>query len=207
MIKANINSKEVRIPISWGEMTFGQFLATLRAGQDTIAILAIFLDVPRETLLKAKIIGLEKILIALNFMKTEMLYDEQPTKVGPYKLPKDITLESVEQLEFLSLEIKKANESNDLYIKTEALARYCAIYVQGMKEDFDYEKAMYMVEELKGYPAVEIMSAGRFFLAKMIHLETGLEMNFLISLTQKKKSKPDSKASTKHSASTRHSTK
>lgn len=196
MIKAKIKfddvDKDVQIPISWDEVTWGQFLKILTANGDISQLLSIFMDVSHGTILRAKIQGLEQFLIALRFIKQDVTLIEQPTKIGPHKLPADITFESVEKFETMSKLIQECNRLEDIVLKTEYLARYCAIYLE--------------IEELKQYSCVEVMSAGRFFMAKVKSLETGLPMNFLISRTQTKNGKLDLTASTKLLASMQPST-
>lgn len=207
MLDVTIGKKKVKIPIKWEEVTFNQFLATLKAQGDLGSILPIFLGVPRETLLKSKIKGLESIINTLQFLKTDLILLEKPKKIGKYNLPEDITFETVEQFELLNKEIEKSNLSEDLTEKTAFLANYCALYCQAINEPFDYSKSLEVAEQLKNESCIEILSAGRFFLAKARHLETGLSMNYLLSLTQTKNGKPVSIPSTKRSDSTPRSTK
>lgn len=203
MIKARINGRPIEIETSWDELDFSKFLKLMDAKDDYFKIISVMTDLPEDDLRKAKFEGLEHIIKALRFLQVPPLLNEHPERLGEYVFPKDITIESIEQFETLKKYIKKAAESEDLKTQTEYLALYTAIYCQAINEPFDEEKAIYMSQTLKTYPCLEVMSAGSFFMAKVLSSISGLPMSYLRKNTPMKKSRPDLKGFRKRLASTR----
>jgi hypothetical protein len=188
-------------------VSFAQYLKLIEP-QGVEDVLSLFLEIPKEELLKKRIIGLEAILTALNFIKTEPLnIPDQPTQLGKFKLPKDITVETVEQYQALQDEIKKSVEATGIVEKTKFLANFAAIYCQALEEDFDYDKAMALAQTFGDYPCEEVIAAGTFFLFKVIGIEKNLTPDYLHSITRMKNSWPVSKTSTRRSVSTPRSTR
>jgi hypothetical protein len=188
MIKAKVNGTPVEIETSWEEVSFGKFLQLLEAKDDYYQIIAILLKLPLEDVRKAEISGLENVIQAINFLKTPCAIDEQPTKVGAFELPKDITFHSIEQFETLRQEIVKAAGKDNLNEQTKALAMYAAIYCQPLRGDaFDPEKAEYLSHSFMDYPCMEVMAAGSFFMARCLSLTSGLPMSYLRKNTVLKK--------------------
>src|SRR6185436_10655405 len=132
---------------------------------DYQSVLAILLQEPVENIRKAKFEGLDRVITSLKYLQEPAKIYEQPTKLGEYVFPQDLTMETVEQFECLRKYIKET-QGKTIREQTEALGMYAAIYCQGSKEEFDEEKAKYLAEEFKTYPCLEVMSAGSFFMAK-----------------------------------------
>ena len=195
MIKAKVNGRQVSIETSWEELTFGKYLKFVNAKNDYNAFIGILLDLDPETVAKAKWEGLDGVLQSIQFLNTQKVeIDPVPTKVGDIKLPKDIAFETTEQFETLRQQVLKVNgEDSDLVAKTKALAMYCAIYCQPIKDNapFDYEKAQWLAEEMMNYPCLEVMSAGNFFMAKCLSLTSGLPMSYLRKNTPLKRKRLD----------------
>lgn len=201
MIKATINGNTVEFPTSWEEVKFGQYLKLITAKTDTETMCA-FLDLDQETIRKATFKGLEMVKSRMNFLKEPPLIDEKPTKLLDYIFPQDITFESVERMETLSKYAQEAARSEDIFIQNEMLAMYAAIYCV---REFDEEKAKYLAKQYLDAPCLEVMSAGTFFHASILSLETGLTMNYLRRNIPMKKSKPGLKALMKRLGFTRPS--
>lgn len=189
MITAKVDGRQVQIETSWEEMPFGKFLDLIEVKDDYQAVLAIMLGEPVEKIKKAKIEGLEQIIERLRFLQEPARIDEQPTKIKDLVFPQDITLKTVEQFEVLRNHIQKVGTSGSVREQTEALAFYAAIYCQAINEPFDEEKAKYLSEQFKTYPCLEVMSAGSFFMAKVLSLQSGLPMSYLRKNTLMKKKK------------------
>lgn len=179
MIKAKVNGKSIEIETSYDELSFGKLLQLVEAQSDSAKQVAVLIGEPVEVVRKAQILGLENIYQAISFLKVPVVIDEFPVKVGEYKLPKDLAFESVEQFEVLKQEIGKAGETKDLVEMTRALAMYAAIYCQPLNEPFDAEKAGYLAKQFESYPCREVMSAGSFFMAKLLSIQSGLSMSYL----------------------------
>lgn len=180
MLKAKINGKPIEIETSWEEIKFGKFLKLLDARDDYNYIISILLDTPLEEVKKAKFVGLDAIIKSIQFLKKPAEVDEFPTKLGHWTIPKDITFETVEQFETMRTKIFEAAKSDDMAVQTKYLAHYAAIYCQPLDgEDFDAEKAEWLVPKMMELPCLEVMGAGSFFMAKWLSIQSGLSMSFL----------------------------
>jgi hypothetical protein len=199
MIKAKINGKPVQIETSWEEVSFGKFLDLIVCKDDYKQVLAVMLGESIETIQKAKFDGLERILPALKFLQVPAQIEEKPIKLGTFTFPQDIGMESVEKFECLREAIKAVAGKEDLRTQTEALAYYAAIYIQ---EPFDEGEARKLAETFKALPCLEVMSAGSFFMAKVLSMQSGLTMNFLRKNTPMKKNKRGSGSLMKRLGST-----
>lgn len=177
-----LNGKKVNVIDSWEGLNFSQYLRGLKAGTDLSEIFSIITGVPAETIKKAKIEGLDKLMYAARFLNDsealQKAMPEKPTKVGKYKLPVDkkgvfdVQFESLEQFEDMRQIMTKLE--NGIYAHTEAYAKYTAIYLQKIREkEYDGAKAMEMVEEVMLMPALEVVAAGSFFFVKLQSLLNG----------------------------------
>lgn len=173
-----LNGKKVNVIDSWEGLNFSQYLRGLKAGTDLSEIFSIITGVPAETIKKAKIEGLDKLMYAASFLQTAPEINSKPTKVGKYKLPVDkkgvfdVQFESLEQFEDMRQIMTKLE--NGIYAHTEAYAKYTAIYLQKIRDkEYDGAKAMEMVEEVMLMPALEVLAAGSFFFVKLQSLLNG----------------------------------
>lgn len=173
-----VNGKPIEITDSWGKCTFSQYLAIMKMQTDH-DLMSIITGIPYEDIRKAKISGLEKLLVAAGFIKTIPTIPTNPLKVGPFKLPLnskgifDVQFESLGQFEDMRMIMGKT-DMKDPYQITESYAKYCAIYIQKLRDgEYDADKAMAMLPEIMAYPALEVIAAGSFFLTKLLILSTG----------------------------------
>lgn len=177
-----LNGKPIEITDSWEKMTFAKYLRLLKMKDDTIERLSIITGIEYETLKKAKIGGLPKLMYLARFMNEAPNFPEKPTKIGKYKLPLnskgifDIQLESLAQFEDMRHVMQNLKEG--VHAHTEAYATYCALYLQKIRDgEYDADKAFKMVPELMDYPAGDIISAGGFFFVKLQSLSSGIISN------------------------------
>jgi hypothetical protein len=196
MLSVTINSEKVNIPISWHEVTWKQYLQLVEP-RTIVDRLSIFTGIPKDKLTKSKITGLEPVLVALKFLDEGMDIPEYPTKLGEYILPKDITLQTIEQYQILQKEIEKSTEVTDLVGKIKFVANYAAIYCQVLNEEFDYDKSIELAKKFDDYPCVEVLAAGSFFLHKLTSIERNLPMSYLLTLTRWKNLQRGSRSSTR----------
>lgn len=187
MIKAKINGKKVEIETSWDEMPWGKFLELVEAKDDYQQVLAILLQQPVEDIRKAKFEGLDKVITALKFLQEPAKIYDKPVKLGSFVFPQDISMESIEKFECLRKYIKET-QGKSVREQTKALGMYAAIYC--LEGEFDEEKAKYLSEEYLSYPCLEVMSAGSFFMAKALSMQSGFPMNSLRRNILMKKSRP-----------------
>lgn len=175
MISTTVNGRRVNIPTSWAEVTFLQFCFLL--GANAIKALSVFLEIDEEELKTMKIKGLEAVIGALSFVNSMPVIPLFPENIGPYKISKDATLETLEQYECFNIEFKKIANATEMD-KVRANAIYCAIYLKIDGEDFDYEKALLRAKEIEKYSCVEVLAAGTFFLNKFQRISYGSATNF-----------------------------
>lgn len=181
MIKTNLGD----FPESWDELKFSKSLELLESTTKAEAI-RIILNAPKG----AKIEGIESLYRAAKFLDVPLEIDPKPEKIGDYKLTQDITLESTEQFEDLSSELKRVMNLS-LRERTEALAFYVSVYIQPQwfASSYDSEQARHLSKIILDYPCTEVMSAGAFFQAKYLSLESGLSMSYLMRNIPQKRGK------------------
>lgn len=192
MLTVKVNGKTSSIETRYEELSFGKFLKICRSKGNEVATVAVLLDMPEETIAKAKFNGLEKVINAINFMQHPPVLDEKPTRIGKYILPTAIDFETVEQYQMLRTEINNAAKADNANDQTEFLALYAAIYLQPIatNEPFDMTKAREFSKELFKYPCQEVMSVGSFFMLKLLNTQRDLKKNFRLHPILQKKPKP-----------------
>lgn len=191
MIPFKINGKRYQIPTTWSDVTFAQYLALLFVPESLRHQINLFTNIPIETLLKAEIKNLEKIAIALSFINISPKLESGPsTMLGPYYIPKDITLESLGQFEALKELIQRGPKSLETKEEQKQLgllyAEACAIYlVKSKYKEFNSDKVPELLEEVMTFPCTEVLRTGAFFLFKPLNLATTTEtrsQNILLRL-------------------------
>lgn len=185
-----LNKKKIQVTDSWEKMTFAQHLRVIKM-KDIYDKISIVTGIERETLKKARIKGLNKILYAARFLDEAPQFPEKPTQIGKYKLPLnskgifDIQFESLEQFEDMRQiysKLKPIEECPDIidriYAHTESYATYCALYLQKIRDgEYDGDKALQMIPEIMNYPTSDVISAGGFFFVKLQSLSNGIRSN------------------------------
>lgn len=208
MIPFKVNGKTTKVKSSWDDVTYGEYLAILDAGLDTSKILSILTGVPHETLHKANIKGADQLLIAIRFANKPVEIMPKISRVGPYKLPMkggkfDIQFESLRQFENL-----RKVMSHGIKDSTDILKSYpkaVAIYLQKIRDgEYDDSKAQDMEPEVLSMPCREVLTAGSFFLLKLLTLYGGTKGSFPKAANPAPRT---GKSSTKRSVRTGSSTK
>lgn len=213
MIKFKITGKDFKIngsiPQSWYEVTFRQYLKYLQCKDDLLQVVSLLSGVNYEIFNKGKIAGLEDIIRALLFVKKPPEFGDVTPNIGKYKLPIngkkkfDIQFESLGQFEDMR-KIMMSVPENDLMAHISAYPKYCGIYLQVIRdEQYDYNRAMDMEEEILDMPMHEVMVCGAFFFLKLRILSTGIEINSQNTIRNPKKSRQGSINSKRSSATTR----
>lgn len=178
-----LNGKPIAITDSWDKMTFAQYLRVLKMPKDDlIEAFSIITGIDYDTLKKAKIGGLPKLMYLAKFLNEKIDFPDKPTKIGKFKLPLnskgifDVQLESLAQFEDMR-HVMNTTEAT-IHAHTEAYATYCALYLQKIRDgEYDSDKAFKMVPELLQYPASDIISAGGFFFVRLQTLLNGTANN------------------------------
>lgn len=191
MITFQLNGEQKQVCTDWSEPPFGQYLELLKPGVNEIGVLSIFTGVDKETLSKAKIIGLDELLTAIEFLKIPPEFNKQPNTFMGVTMPKDITYQALGPY-IDSKNILFSLPKNDIFALTESFAKYCAIYVQAVKSDwtgYDSEKALALVPEVENQPAWEVVGLGTVFITKLLPLKKNTETPSQKKATHRKKSR------------------
>lgn len=205
MLKFKLNKKSIDVKSCWDDLTYGDYLRTLDLKpRDTAEVISIITGIATEQLKKSNISGLEQLIVAAQFMNTLPEFNDKPTKVGPYQLPKDIALETLAQFEDMrGIMLKTGNTPIELL---KSYIHYVAIYVQKIRDgEYDSEKAEDMIPEISGYQAKEVIEAGAFFLIKLLDLINGTKASSQNPTETRKAS--TGKRSVKRSGRTQSSTR
>ena len=180
---------------------------------DTVQLVSIFTGLEYEYLKKSVIVGLDDILKALSFINKPANFPGSVNQVGPYKIPNNmkgafnIQHESLAQFEDMRAIMNKLKQG-DIKEHTQAYLKYCAIYIQKLR-DGEYKPLMVpeVEDELENYPAYQICSLGAFFFLKLRSLSIGTPSDSPNISPKLKKSKPVTKGSKKRSGQSRPSRK
>lgn len=216
MITIRINKKPYKIPSSWYEVTYNQYCEILKINDDLLKLIGCFTGIPLKDLQKYEIKGLEDVIQCLSYLNNTPEFDGYSEKLGPFPLPVnhkgkfDIRFESLAQFEDMR-KIMKAIPTGKLEDLIEAYPKFCAIYAQKLRDkEYDYNKAMDMVEEVKTYPLPDVMICGAFFFLKLLSLSNGTATTSHPKKSVKKvafRSRQGGRNSSKSSGNTRRSTR
>lgn len=189
-MKFTLNKKQIEVTDSWDKTTYGQYLRILKLDRNVIELISILTGIDIETLKKAEIQGLDKILYASRFTNTPPEIPTKLTHIGRYKLPLtkdgvfDIQFESLAQFEDMREIIGKLpNDDNQtpierVYNLTKCYGELVAIYLQKLRDGkYDYSKAELMADEVSKIPALQVIAGGTFFLTKLLVLFSGTNPN------------------------------
>jgi hypothetical protein len=173
-----INSKETsrEIPINWDQVTFRQFLALEKCGDDIIQVIAMFTGVDYEALKKAKIKNLDEIIAALGFLKRK-IEPVIPRNILTYPVPKNLEFEQVQMYIDLKNYVKESKELTPIE-QLERYTLYCAVYACMAKHGkYDWTLAEAMKDEFLEAPCTEVMGIGNFTLLRLIGLNLNINLN------------------------------
>jgi hypothetical protein len=208
MIEFKLNGKPFKMPTSWDDVKYYQYLKTFDITKDTTTseLISIFTDIDVETIKGAKVIvGLEKVLGAMTFANKPMQTTGYCEKVGKYKLPInstkkqfDIQLESLAQIEDMKAIMKTLT---DLKSIAYSFPKFVAIYLQKIRDgEYSYSKAVEMEQEVLNMPAKEVVITGGFFYLKLTSLLNGTSPTSRPTNQNPKNSTRGSRKSVKRSA-------
>lgn len=193
MITFKINGAKHKIPTTWDDVTYNQYIELLKAPNSLLHYIHIFTAIPIDTLQKAELKNLERIAISLSFLTIPPKPDGKPTSmVGPYPMPVDVTIQSLGQFEDLRDLAKRLPPNlhtlENQLVMAELTLEACAIYVQKIKHSkYDYAKVKEVKEELKRYSCMEVTQTGTFFLAKPLNISTPTTSRFQRAIQLMKK--------------------
>jgi len=166
-MKINIQLNNVKIqrdiPVSWGEVTFDQFLNLSQANNDLSKIVSVFTGIDPETIRKAKINGLDQVKNALSFIERNDLNTTVPDSILGHKMPKNLELETIGQWEDMKLEAQNIKDQSKESLIT--FCKFCAIYATN---PYDAAKANELSATFLNAPCEEVLAIGNFTLLKLI---------------------------------------
>lgn len=184
MITFKLNGKPIEIATSWDELDFYQWLRAMEP-LEFKQLVAVCAGIPDdENLQKAQITGnIDALVVAMKFINKAPAWTDPVLQCGPYKLPinhkgkYNIQYEDLQQFEDLRPIMNKIVGAT-VQERTKSIAglypSMVAIYLQKIRDgEYSYNKAMDMVEEIKTYPAREVVTLGSFFLVKLTNLLNG----------------------------------
>jgi hypothetical protein len=173
IFKLTLNGVKVEkdIPTSWEQVKFKDFL---QLNGSVSKALSIFTGIDEDTLKKANITGLDKLISVLSFLGTDVPLFNFPKKLlNEYDVPYDIGFESWGQYVDLKDELDKRKEGIEL-LKQYPL--FCAIYTM---KDYNFKLAEQRAEHLLNAPCTEVMAVGNFMLTKLAALNLTTKGNSL----------------------------
>lgn len=179
------------IPLSWEQVTFGDFLKLDDCGQDIVKLMALFWRLDYEQLKKAKITGFDAVVAALGFLNKQMHVPEIKSikELHGYKLPQNLEFEEVQQ--YLDLKACVAEAKDLTPIKQlEKYTLYCAVYAcKQWKGSYSIEAAEALAPVFLNAPCTEVMAVGNFTLLRLIGLNvhTRIDSRKAVSLVKKYK--------------------
>ena len=213
MIPFKLNGKNLKMPSSWMDLTFDQYIKVLQCKGGTVEIISLFTGVDKEALLKSEFTGLEYVMEAISFLKEPFVFEKATPNVGKYKLPLNskgefnIQFETLAQFEDMRSEMIKTPD-NDLVELVKSYAKFVAIYVQKIRDgEYNYDKALALIPEIYTMPAHEVITTGSFFFVKLLTLLIGTAPTSPKATTNQKKKKPDLVKSPKSSVRSLRSSK
>lgn len=205
MIPFKLNGKPFKMPSSWDDARYDQYLKTFDVTPDTTTtdMLSIFLDIDVETLKKSKFSGLDQVLSALSFVNSPIETEGYCKKIGPYELPGkdkfDIQFESLAQFEDMRAVMKSMVTFK---LIAYAFPKLVAIYLQKIRDgEYSYSKAVEMEAEVLKMPAKEVVITGSFFYLKLTSLLNGTPKTSPPTPRSQKKSRQALKRSGRRSGS------
>src|SRR5689334_2078934 len=207
MIQFKLNGKKVKVSSRWEDLTMNQYLQVQKLKDDFLQLVYICSGLDYEILKKAEIVGLESVLEAVKFVSKPPEIPSSVPKLGKYTIPLDskgqfnIQYKRLDQFEDMR---KIMSGAKDIGSITEAFPQFVAIYLQPIRDgQYQFSKAMDMVDEVKEMPALPVISLGSFFLIKLLILSNGTPKTSQNTSQKLKKLKQVSKNSRKSSGRTR----
>lgn len=167
------------IPGKWEEVTFKQYIEL--TDKKELTALSIFTGIDAETLKKAQITNLNKLVTVLSFIKAEVPLFNYPKRILTFDLPQDLNFETFGQYSDLKDQLDKGLTGIEL-IKQYPL--FCSIYTT---KPYDYKQAEANAELFMNAPCTDVLAVGFFLLMKLVGLNSTIETTSLNRLTPLKR--------------------
>lgn len=169
---------EKQIPDNWQQVTFMMYLQIMDIPNDEPhRILAALTGVDEVTLNKAKIVGLDKVLQCLSFMRTSPMDFTVPETILGHKVPKNLQWESTGQFkdcQSIAATIKPV-DGNVSRADQEKYLQFVAIYTMPNYLDATMEEQEEFAKQFNQAPCEEVLAIGNFTLLKLIALKLNIK--------------------------------
>jgi len=185
VITFKINKEKFKLPTSWSDVTYQQYVALLTLPDSLLHQINLFTKIGLDILFTAELRNLESISQALSFLNiAPKVVEDKPTRmVGAYTLPKDCTIESLAQFEDLRGLLNKrppdlSTVDNRVQF-AELCLEACAIYIQKLKDGkYDSLRVPQVKDDLREESCIEVIQSGGFFLAKPLHTSMNMRLRY-----------------------------
>ena len=169
-MKIKINGESKKLPGSWDELTFRDFLKLAKCNTEGDQLAAL-MGIQPDTLRKAKISNLEDILRYISFLSTPMP-NYVPSAILGYAVPQDLQFQEVGRFEDVK-SIAQSFKRVDDGLADGELEKYTEIVtVFAMPNYLDAtpEEQKKFAEQFMDAPCWEVMAVGNFTLVKLADL-------------------------------------
>jgi hypothetical protein len=176
------------IPLSYDQVSFGNFINLDRCGTDKVKVMSLFWRLDYETLCKAKIKNMDEVISKLAFLDRrhpllhptqeqpltpELIRQYIPKELYGYPLPTNLEWEETQQYIDLKTYVSESKDLTPIQ-QLERYTIYCAVYaVKHLKGKYSWEEAEKLAPVFLNAPCTEVMAIGNFTLLRLI----GLNLN------------------------------
>lgn len=186
MLKYKFNGVEKRLPTRWEELSFKEYVSVIGATRNNVQMLSIILGEPIERIAEAKFDGLDTVIFAMSFLCKPIEINPYPTSLGSLYHFDQVNLYYPEQIDRLN-ELVIENCQKELPEQAKGFALYAAVYLQALDQVFDFEKAVYLSEQIMIYPCTEVLSIGSAALMRAMAAQSGKSMEEMEAIFKIKK--------------------
>ena len=191
-VKHEGKSYKVQAPEDWGEISYSTYLNMIKE-EDADGLFLASLNLPKEIKHASNLIELYSITEQLGSKvyntKPNFDYDSKYRLVtigGESVLtPKDITSKSIAQYEDCKHLLKDCFDADGKIIHEKynnALGLVFAIYLQGLEDKYNYDKAEELLPFVNGLPCEQVISVASFFLNKLFKKKKNILSRCLLAL-------------------------
>lgn len=160
-IELNGIKLERDIPTDWDQVTFKTFRQL--TDRKELSVLSVFTGIDPETLKKAKITNIDKLIKALSFVKTNPSFFKLPKKILDFEIRPDLGFEPFGRYTDLKEIVETNVDKPDELLKQYPLM--AAIYCQ--QGEYDFKQAEQSAELFYNAPCTEVLALGNFLLMRL----------------------------------------
>ncbi len=169
--------KELDIPTGWSQVTFKQYLAIIKVGNDTIKSLAVFTGLDESILRKAQIKNLGAVTACLHFLNKPPVYSAPKSILG-HRVVDNLDMESIAQYSDLQAICAKFKPVEDITKDIDNIIfnynQFPLIVATYALETYDFKQAEYLAPKFFNAPCTEVLAIGNFTWARLAALKSGI---------------------------------